>query len=91
MELKVRGTVQSTHNLLKEFLKGGKWNADQFLISSFDWEKLKHFYKLNKVVPIAVLNDAEPLEAITIASILKAKAINPNHINLNENNVKKIQ
>ena len=91
IELKGRGTAQSTHNLLKEVLKGGKWNTDQFLISSFDWEELKHFYKLNKVVPIAVLTDAEPLDAIPIASILKAKAINPHYINLNEDNVKKIQ
>ena len=91
IELKGSGTAQPTHQLLKKYLEKGKWSADQFIISSFDWEELKYFSDLNKEIPIAVLTDADPLDAIPIADILKAKAINPDFTALNKNNVKKIK
>ena len=46
IELKVSGTAQPTHQLLKKYLQKGKWGADQFIISSFDWEELKYFLSL---------------------------------------------
>mgnify|MGYP005752240369 FL=1 len=90
IELKGSGTAQPTQNLLKKYLKEGNWNADQFIISSFDWKELKLFYELNKEVPIAILTEADPLDAIPIAGKLKAKSINPDFNSLNEKNVKKI-
>ena len=68
-----------------------RWTADQFIISSFDWEELKHFYRLNQEVPIAVLTDDDPLDALPIAREVNAQAINPDFKSLNEKNVKKIQ
>ena len=91
IELKGSGTAQPTHQLLKKYLQKGKWGADQFIISSFDWENLRYFSNLNKEIPIAVLTDADPLCAIPIADMLKAKAINPNFTGINEINVKKIK
>ena len=91
IELKGGGTAEPTHKLLTTLVKQQKWRADQFIISSFNWEELKQFYRLNQEVPIAVLTDADPLDALPIAQEVKAKAINPNFKALNEKNVKKIQ
>ena len=44
------------------------------------------FYKNNKQVPIAVLTDADPLDALPVARKLKAKAINPSYKSLNSKN-----
>ena len=51
---------------------------------------MEKFYKNNKQVPIAVLTDADPLDALPVARKLKAKAINPSYKSLNFKNVKKI-
>ena len=91
IELKGGGTAQPTHKILTPLLKQKKWTADQFIISSFDWEELKHFYRLNQEVPIAVLTDDDPLDALPIAREVNAQAINPDFKSLNEKNVKKIQ
>lgn len=91
IELKGSGTAQPTHQLLTSTLKEGRWKADQFIISSFKWEELKHFRQLNEEIPIAILTNADPLDALPIAQTVQAQAINPNFRALNESNVKKIQ
>ena len=65
--------------------------ANQFIISSFNWDELEIFYKLNKKVSIAILTGSDPLKAIPIAKQLNAIAINPNFRALDPKNVKKIQ
>ena len=91
IELKGSGTAEPTHKLLTPLLKQKKWKADQFIISSFNWEELEIFYGLNKKVPIAILTGSDPLDAIPIANKLNALAINPSFRALNIKNVKKIQ
>ena len=91
IELKGGGTAEPTHKLLTAVLKQKKWRADQFIISSFNWKELKLFHGLNQEIPIAVLTDADPLDAMPIAQELKAQAINPSFEALNQKNVKKIQ
>jgi len=91
IELKGSGTALPTHELLKTYLKGETWNANQFIISSFNWDELKHFHQLNKEVPIAVLTDADPLDALPIAKTVQAQAINPSFKSLTQKNVKTIQ
>ena len=91
IELKGSGTAEPTHKLLTPFIEQKKWMANQFIISSFNWEELEIFYKLNQKVPIAILTGSDPLDAIKIAKRLNALAINPNFKTLNLNNVKKIQ
>ena len=90
IELKGSQTAILTHQLIEDYVKKGGWTEKKFVISSFNWEELKEFYKNNKVVPIAVLTDADPLDALPIASQVKADAINPSHKSLNSKNVKKI-
>ena len=91
IELKGSGTAEPTHKILTPLMKGKKWTADHFIISSFNWEELKHFYRLNQKVPIAILTNDDPLDALPIAREVNAKAINPSFKSLNEKNVKKIQ
>ncbi len=91
IELKGGGTAEPTHKILTPLIKEKKWTADQFIISSFNWEELKYFYRLNQKIPIAILTDDDPLDALPIAREVNAKAINPSFKSLNEKNVKKIQ
>lgn len=60
------------------------------MISSFDWEELKLFYEVNQKVPIAILTEDDPLDALPIAKELNAVAINPNYKSLNKENLTKI-
>ena len=90
IELKGSGTAEPTHKLLTHIIKQKKWMADQFIISSFNWDELEIFYKLNQKVSIAILTGSDPLDAIPIAKQLNAIAINPNFKALDLKNVKKI-
>ena len=62
---------------------------EDFLISSFRWDELKAMRALNPNIPIAILTEKDPADAISIAKELNAMAINPNYKMLNaENNLK---
>lgn len=91
IELKGAQTAVLTHELLESYLDSGTWTTDKLIISSFNWDELELFYEVNKKVPIAVLTDADPLDAIPVAKQLQAKAINPNFRSLNAQNVQKIR
>ena len=71
------------------FLKKEVWSPDKILISSFNWEELRLFQGVNTEVPIAVLTEDDPLDAIPVAKSLNAVAINPNFKSLNKDNVSK--
>lgn len=90
IELKGAKTAQPTYALLKEYFEAGKLSPKDVFISSFNWEELALFYAETKEVPIAVLTEDDPLDAIPVASQLAAFAINPNHKSLTTKNVKKI-
>jgi glycerophosphoryl diester phosphodiesterase len=91
IELKGSQTALPTNAMLQTFFEQQSWSPEKILISSFNWEELKLFYEANQEVPIAVLTEDDPLDAIPIATKLKAKAINPEHIALNKENISKIQ
>lgn len=91
IELKGTQTAVLTHELLTPYLESGQWTTDKLMISSFNWEELELFYDVNKEIPIAVLTEADPLDAIPVAKQLQAKAINPNFRALNQKNVNKIK
>jgi glycerophosphoryl diester phosphodiesterase len=90
IELKGSETALLTNQIIKNYLDKGNWTIEKFIISSFNWKELENFYKINKKVPIAILTDADPLDALPVARKLKAKAINPSYKSLNSKNVKKI-
>ena len=91
IELKGTQTALLTNELLKKKFSEGNWSPDKILVSSFNWDELALFFKATKEVPIAVLTEDDPLDAIPIAKNLKAVAINPNFKSLNADNVKKIR
>lgn len=90
IELKGRRTAAPTHELLSRYFNSGKLQPKDVFISSFDWEELRMFYDMNKEVPIAILTEDDPIDALPIAQTLNAFAINPNYKSLTPKNVKKI-
>ena len=91
IELKGSSTALKTNELLQLYFEREVWSAEKILISSFNWEELKIFRSVNQEVPIAILTEDDPLDAIPIGLELKAIAINPNYVSLNSDNVTKIQ
>ena len=90
IELKGSRTAEPTAELLASYFAAGALQPTDVFISSFDWEELALFYQANQQVPIAILTEDDPLDALPIAKKLKAFAINPDFRSLNENNVHKI-
>ena len=90
IELKGARTAKPTFALLEKYFDEGKLKPSDVFISSFDWNELELFYQETKEVPIAVLTEDDPLDAIPVALGLKAFAINPNHKSLTKSNVNKI-
>jgi len=90
IELKGSQTAILTDQMLHTFFEKETWSAEKILISSFDWEELKLFYEVNQKVPIAILTEDDPLDALPIAKELNAVAINPNYKSLNKENLTKI-
>jgi glycerophosphoryl diester phosphodiesterase len=77
IELKGAGTCDRVNHILKNYIEKKGWTLDNFLISSFKWEELREFRRINKDIPIAILTEGNPLDAIDIAKELNAEAINP--------------
>ncbi len=91
IELKGDNTADRVNFIISTYCEKYGWSMGDFLISSFKWEELKAMRALNKEVPIAILTEDDPLEAIAIARELKAEAINPNFMALTESNVAAMQ
>ena len=87
IEIKGKNTIDRLNNLVNHFVEDKGWPSDGFIISSFDWQELRAFRAVNPSVPIAVLTEGDPLEAIPIAKELKAEAINPHFKKLTRENV----
>jgi glycerophosphoryl diester phosphodiesterase len=77
IELKGAGTCDRVNHILKNYIDKKGWTLDNFLISSFKWEELREFRRINRDIPIAILTEGDPLDAIDIAKELNAEAINP--------------
>lgn len=90
IELKGSRTAKPTYALLKKYFDAGKLSPSDVFISSFDWNELALFFAETKEVPIAVLTEDDPVDAIPVALSLNAFAVNPNHKSLNKKNVNKI-
>ena len=91
IELKGSQTALKTHELLQIYFEREQWSPEKILISSFNWEELKIFRQANQEVPIAILTEDDPLDAIPIGLELGAVAINPDYKSLNSDNVAKMQ
>lgn len=89
IELKGKNTAKPTFELLQTFYEKG-WKKDDFVISSFLWDELETFRKLDAEIAIAVLTEENPVDAIAMGKKLKAVAINPWWKTLTEENVKQL-
>ncbi len=91
IELKGAGTTDRVNFIINYYIKNRGWKLDDFIISSFKWDELKAMRALNPDIPIAVLTDKDPVDAIPIAKELNAEAINPNYKALTAENSRQIQ
>jgi glycerophosphoryl diester phosphodiesterase len=86
IELKGKNTAQPTQKIVHSYYKKG-WSKKNFVISSFLWEELKIYRKLDTNIPIAILTEENPIDAISIGIYVKAFAINPWFKTLTKQNV----
>jgi len=91
IELKGSNTANRVDFITKFYIEKRGWKIEDFVISSFNWNELREMRELNPNMPIAILTEDEPAEAIAIAKELKAEAINPNFKMLNSENTAKIK
>ena len=91
IELKGEETAKKVNEIVTEFINRTESKLDRFIISSFNWKELEKFRLFNSKIPIAVLTDTTPLNAISVAKKLNAVAINPNYKLLNKNTVNEIK
>lgn len=91
IELKGAGTTDRVNFIVNHYIKEKGWKLDDFLISSFRWDELKAMRALNADIPIAILAEDDPADAIGIAKELNAEAINPNFEMLTAENNLEIQ
>jgi glycerophosphoryl diester phosphodiesterase len=91
IELKGEETAKKVNEIITEFINKTESKLDRFIISSFNWNELENFRSFNSEIPIAILTDTNPLNAIPVAKKLNAVAINPNYKLLNKYVVNQIK
>ena len=91
IELKGEETAKKVNEIVTEFINRTESKLDRFIISSFNWNELEKFRLFNSKIPMSVLTDTSPLNAISVAKKLNAVAINPNYKLLNKNTVNEIK
>lgn len=77
IELKGTNTAEGVNDIVIDYIENRGWKKDQFIISSFKWDELRDFYKLNPEIPIGILTEEDPLKATNIAREVNAVAIHP--------------
>lgn len=90
IELKGKRTASKVDQIIRVYERREGYPLSNYMISSFDWEELDAFRALNQEVDVAVLTDADPLQAIPKAQELNAVAVNPDYKNINAEIVKQI-
>ena len=91
IELKSNYCVEKVIILIEKYISEKKWNPDNFIISSFNWNYLKDVKKHNKNIKIGVLTENNIDEALVFAKEIEAFSINPYFKLLNLENVKLLQ
>ncbi|MEO1010574.1 MAG: glycerophosphodiester phosphodiesterase family protein [Bacteroidota bacterium] len=77
IELKGRNTADKVNTLVQTYVDEKGWKLDKVVVSSFAWEELERIREINPDIPIAVLVEGNPLEALPMAQKLNAEAVNP--------------
>ena len=76
IELKGKHVSAATAKLIMSAINGKKWNAGDFVISSFHHNQLKEFHALMPDVPIGILYESHPKGYQKLARELGAFSIN---------------
>lgn len=77
IELKGRNTSQPASEIIEAFVQNKNWKYSNFIVSSFQYEELSNFSKLNATVPLAILTQASVEQAIKWATEFNATYIHP--------------
>jgi glycerophosphoryl diester phosphodiesterase len=91
IELKSFETADKVVDLIEKFVAEKKWNYNQFLVSSFDWNALQQVTFSNSRIPIGVLTETNVDLAFAFAKFIKAKSIHPYFHLVTEENAAKMQ
>lgn len=91
IELKGKGTAAPVVKLIQEYVQFRKWEYNDFIVSSFEWEMLSETTVLDSNIPIAVLTETTIKEALLFAKTIKATAINPDFQLLEEGSTQLLQ
>lgn len=91
IELKGNVTAFETCKSIQLYTETKGWKFDDFIVSSFNYDELKSVYNINKNVPLAVLTESDLDSAADFAKTIKAKAIHPHYMLLDQKKVQQLQ
>lgn len=77
IELKSYETTEMVVDLIEKYVDEKKWNYNQFIVSSFDWNALEQIYILNPKIRVGVLAEINIALAFDFAESIQAYSINP--------------
>jgi glycerophosphoryl diester phosphodiesterase len=90
IELKGPDTAKPTYSLLASYFENSNWTPEAILISSFNWEELRQYRKLDAEAALAILIEVNPMAGLPIAKELNAVAINPKYSTLTLETVERL-
>jgi len=91
IELKGIGTAKPVNDLINHYISIKKWEINDFLISSFDWNRLEEFQLLNPKIRIGVLTEESIKDALAFAKKINAFSIHPDYRLVTKENVALMQ
>ncbi len=91
IELKGSSTAAETCKIIEAHIATGKWDYQDFIVSSFQEIELLQVTTLNPKISVGILSKASMTEAIELGKKLNAFAIHPSLGIITENNIKKAQ
>ena len=77
IELKSFEAADKVVKLIEKYVSKKKWNYNQFLVSSFDWNALQQVAFSNSKIPLGVLTETDLDLALAFAKFIQAKSIHP--------------
>lgn len=84
IELKGLGTAGPVNSLIANYFKRG-WSLDDFMISSFNFQELREFRKLNSYIWLGIIFSKTPADIFEFTQEIKAKSIRPSIKCVNQN------
>lgn len=91
IELKSFETADKVVKLIEKYVSKKKWNYNQFVVSSFDWNALQEVAFSNSAIPIGVLTETDLDLALAFAKFIQAKSIHPHFHLLTKENTAQLQ